>query len=1571
MSRSLNNKRCLLLLSALTAALLWLAPARSVRAAVYTYNARQRTINAGVLFVGSAADFALPTANAINIAPDPAPYVFYVLDQRPDVKPVGWSFVNPLAQSTVSPAMSTRWGGAYKAGDSLTPTMASYWEVALRDVSADDLQQFDVLYLAASYLVSGNQYPVTFTPADDEKLRRFVDNGGQLILEYGVATGIQPNFAGALPLFDSATWAAGPTASALAPFSPASKVYDLHPLITQPNFLLLDDFSFLGAPSPSGAYGTVSQASSIFSTVLLQGSADAVDAAQLGGGQIVSSALNIGPSVSISQGARFDTGSFFKQGLYYNPLAPSGPYGVSVVPSADLKFLSNVISWADTHPTENKTSHQNAAGPSSASFTAAWSYPDPAQGRTLAGSTAPPGAAVWGNYVYVTDSVGGLHAFDAIPDEFLTAGTSADDGPVPDFGNAATPTPYDEVWNKSVGANASAPTVGSYGGRASVFVEAANGSVMQYDSVTGTLVKTLTPPSTSGPVMTFPQGSTINAPAPTYYDGRIYAGQPNGTLFVYDLNPGASASSGAALPVNPQSVTGETVTAPPAVGLLASGTTSNSIVALVPTTQNMNTVLLGARNDPLIAYSTNGQFVGYNVNRGGGRYGLFNLFVDGASNPAGKAYDVNGNNVLGVSGGQDPVFGSTNAAQDQDGYFGDWDVDFVRSIPQNGGMTLTLHEIKALSIANTGGGAATLSAPAIDRHGDYYYTVDDGTNSYLFGVHDDIVQRNVRLKFRFRLPKSGDPSTLDPLSGTQWSTPGNAVDADNVKYGYVPVDSSGNPILNANGATNSLMNFRFVGAPVVDGQGNIYVAAQLRGGGPAAVLSFSADQEVTAEPGTVTPGNPSANPPIPPVFNRLLGFDATQNRYFQLDEFSTGGSSPQNPLVAIPSPNRRAGRYGQITTAGSQATVFNFGRGSGGSRQIAGNLCEPQPFTATPTGPNGGPAIWMYFHTNLAWYATFAVNGTISGLSKAGNTLFLCDSGSSSVAYNVLYKLPAAPTVGAGKLAALTVREAPLGSGANGKFLSVGAVTAAPSAGGGAMVVNGSQGIAAFTQQLTLIADNNRILEVDADGNAVWSADATTRVQDPANPNSPKTKVDFAHPSALAQFAPNDYLVADTGNNRCVRFDRAGNVLWELTRFYDPSGLMAPGQPYTLSQPTSVEVRRESFKYNDPATGIAKTGQMVHYLVADSGNDRIVEVTDTLDPAGNLLYFDMSGNVVQSPPLGPANSVTHDHLLTWVTHTGDKYGRRYRYAGASYLDIPSGSAGVPHTIEVFALVTNTRVAAPTLVSPTGTYPPVYALAAASGDAPGGSIVGFKLPTAPVPFATITNATPNDLVYVATAFTSPNQTGTGPSLITYAVRNPRFLHVFAPPQPATTPPAQYAYSFLYADDNGAFDLVYLPPGANGQTTPPTSYGLAFTQTNYRNMSLNTNPLLNVSADVQGNVPLRGGLPTNNPPIPPIPFVPTCVQRLNNDDTNTGGTSHIERYLITQSYSQGELARAPGSTSPNRLGGEIFEVDVSTIVSGSATTVTVDPVGGFAGAVTLSRPVGASPLTQPTFALRTTQ
>ena len=1375
-ARKLTPKYPKLLTALAAAALSAVLPTAAVHAAGYSF--QQHVINAGVLVNGTG-----PSA-------DPSPYLFYVLNNRPDVKPTDVTLINPLAPASAS------------------SSTAAYWEVQLNTASDSQLSQYNVLYLRAD--------GITFGPAINEKLRRFVDNGGQLIVEYGSASSV------AVPGLFTGTGAGSGSGGVVLPSVAAPSTVLEHPIVSQPYFLTTPDLTGLG--TPTGSITLSAKSNNLFSPVLADGSGSVVSAAQIGAGQAVVSTVNLGLRASVDSAA-----TFVQTDLY-------------LAPAADLKLLANILAWPESHPNGNKTSHGNASNPGLASFSPAWQVP-------VVGTTAPSGAAIWGNFVFVTDAAGTLHAFDAYPSENLTGGSTTDDG-ITDY---STGKSYDEIWNVSVGAGASAPTVAAFNNTNYVFVEKNDGSVAAYNAVTGAAGPTLTPP-TSG--SSFPG----TAPGPTYYDGRIYAGQANGTLDVYDLNEGALVTT--EVPLNPNPSSGESVTGAPAVGTLANGDTS-VIVAVVSTNSNVYTVLLGARNEALKAYPNTTAIQGYSINRRG-HYVLDNIFADTNANvvPSLLAYDYNGventttaNNAAPPSP-QDPLFTITNPS----GYYTDWDMDFKSAIGTGTpGVPVNLSYISAspygeINSTTATPSSVTMSAPAIDRHSDFYYTETNGTNSYLIGVHNAPLYTLAHLKFRFLMPTS-------PVT-----------DADGTNYA-------------------PLIGYHFVGAPVIDDQGNVYAAAI--NGTSATVLCFRGDQQVSAVYGTNNPG------PVP---------DLTTATISQMDEGGGADNTlqrgPDTPLGVSPV------IYGQYLASPNSIEFYNFGK-TGSLQQIAGDLTEPQPLLAsdsTGATPPVQPAT-LYMHTNLAWYVSpFPVQGPVTGITQVGTSVFLYDG-------TALYRLSTAPQVGAGKVVTLTPSEPAVTTLGTAPATGSPNVGGSVSVGGNVMVLNGLNSIRALTRQVTVIADSNRILGVDGDGAAVWAVDATTRTD---LTTGASTRVALSHPTALSQFSLNDYLVADTGNNRCVRFDSAGNVQWELTRFQDPNGLMASGQPLTLSQPSSVVTRTVA----DPDT-TNPGGSYVYYLIADSGNDRVLEVADRLSATGAIV-----------------NGISH--VLTWISHTGDRDGRHYRYGNAAYYSNPTPPPGYS-SVSIAATVTNTRLAP---LTATGLGP-------VSGDAPGGSIVVFNYPVMVQPFNA--NA-PSDLVYTTAGFYSQDQSGT---YTPYTIRNPRFLQLnssASATSPATGVPA---FDFLYADDNGAFDLTYNTAQKAFIAGPDR---LQFTQNssavNYDNMSyLNAaSVLVPVPAfGVTGAISRIG-----------LPFIPTCIQALGMDSQTTGGvTTTLRRYLITQSYGQGELGVAPTATI-GKLGGEIFEVDVANTSSPAASVVT--PVGGFGGIQTLSHPDLTGPLTQPTYAIR---
>ena len=156
-----------------------LAPgAARAQSGATTYSTTQRVFKVGVLLVDST-----DTGDGHGDE-NPDPYIFYIADQRTDLKPQGWSFVNPLAPATVTSNIKSRWdarmGGnnasGYQIGQKVLQNMAAYWEVSLTNTSISQLSQFDMLWIT-------NHRTTAFTPADREKLRKVVDAGGVLWME--------------------------------------------------------------------------------------------------------------------------------------------------------------------------------------------------------------------------------------------------------------------------------------------------------------------------------------------------------------------------------------------------------------------------------------------------------------------------------------------------------------------------------------------------------------------------------------------------------------------------------------------------------------------------------------------------------------------------------------------------------------------------------------------------------------------------------------------------------------------------------------------------------------------------------------------------------------------------------------------------------------------------------------------------------------------------------------------------------------------------------------------------------------------------------------------------------------------------------------------------------------------------------------------------------------------------------------------------------------------------------------------------------------------------------------------
>jgi len=136
-----------------------------------TYATREVSINAGIVFYRRA-----PESGADPVFRNITPHVMHALDSDRAIKPAGWSFRNPRSGGVITDSMRFRWGATAASGSKLTKEMAGYWEVPISDLNESAITDYDFLLLT-SY------GPPSLNSRDREKLRAFVDKGGILWID--------------------------------------------------------------------------------------------------------------------------------------------------------------------------------------------------------------------------------------------------------------------------------------------------------------------------------------------------------------------------------------------------------------------------------------------------------------------------------------------------------------------------------------------------------------------------------------------------------------------------------------------------------------------------------------------------------------------------------------------------------------------------------------------------------------------------------------------------------------------------------------------------------------------------------------------------------------------------------------------------------------------------------------------------------------------------------------------------------------------------------------------------------------------------------------------------------------------------------------------------------------------------------------------------------------------------------------------------------------------------------------------------------------------------------------------
>ncbi len=185
--------------------------------------------------------------------------------------------------------------------------------------------------------------------------------------------------------------------------------------------------------------------------------------------------------------------------------------------------------------------------------------------------------------------------------------------------------------------------------------------------------------------------------------------------------------------------------------------------------------------------------------------------------------------------------------------------------------------------------------------------------------------------------------------------------------------------------------------------------------------------------------------------------------------------------------------------------------------------------------------------------------------------------------------------------------------------------------------------VGCLSPRRTVICDGNRLVETTG-SDRTWVLTASQAYVYGRSAPEPMLAQPFSRPAKATPLSSGSFLVVDTGNNRVIVVDRAGNQLWPLDEFgldyyssparTDASvpGGVAGNYNLKLAQPA------DAFRYVD-------SGGLVHTVIADAAHNRIIDVLTV-----NLALGGQQHQVVELTPshVRPAWDPTHRLALRYV-----------------------------------------------------------------------------------------------------------------------------------------------------------------------------------------------------------------------------------------------------------------------------------------------------------------------------------
>jgi hypothetical protein len=1314
-------------------------------------------VRCGILLLQSTASFW-----ARGVPTNADPYVFYNLERRQDLRPPSWEFENPLAPGTVTPEIKARWDAIvsgtgqpqYQLGQRLTKNMAAYWEVDLAKLSSKAITQYDVLLIHAPNAFSD---PLSLNPEEREKLRAFMDAGGILWFDKATLQTMDP--INGFPVAFQVT-SAGTNPRVVQPF---------HPLLNFPyrlggfesaymgshrgrHAIIRADLASVGLSGYEGVFSPIGPDFDRINPVIANSAGVVVGVAPIGNGFFVVTSNNVVSRINEPAGG----GSV---GIGGN----SGPYAGENflnIPVTELKFAYNVIGLAMGFSAQSKGNRRLNASfePLGAPLLENWVEPSLSLSQGDHTTYVPP--ALFKGLVFVTAGTR-LYAFKADPSRDLDLDGLTDDG----FQDASIGATRDLVWQSvDLPAPLSPPTAVEVAGssvRDQVYVVDGAGNLHVFQAFPRGANGRLLGPSPIAPVATIspPSPPVISGPpnrgpyAPLFLDGLVYVydtyvpgfGQRRGRVWVADafsFQPvqtfGRWVVEGNTSPPLPEP------SGPGTIGTIRIDDVTSGVdyVLYVPhrseltgTPVGVSSIWIGAKGESPVQVdrlptslqiTTRASLVGLRLYVPGGAspFGVRISLVEDTGRP------LTPSEVAAYLDGTITQFapGRLNLGLRQPlplnigvrvDYFLDWGAvsaggsnRFIRGqlfFPDD--IQRQQYVVKSMALAPNGNLFVTTSNE--DRGGSLYCIREETRGRF-------------RLLYRWDL-HDGFRVALNNTTLAQ--VPPVIEDRDDLWPIFFP---SANPY-------PRLTRIHFHGNPVIH-RDICYVTVSAVVTRPGFPFGFGQNAYILAFDADPKPREIRLNGPVPSGLRLRQPDISASNNKFQPERFVV---AQQDQIEILPEAgiirfdNLMAGTSGPMRNAFSTSMPVI----------ISGNGIPESLFDPNTTGSRWSPLLWYFGVQQMMTEAPPLVMGdTIYAVGtsllpgflqnppifRPQGVLFAMDSEIPPNDPSII-TIPGQPGL---KQVRWIIADSsmPMGFRANPHVrwpssqgvqsfddfrtrLSQTVLRFSNEAlgvigGEGTLIAWGEVGLYGFNRGATLVADEGRIVEVDSGGFALWASDTSFEWFSDGNTNILKSQK-LQRPTKVYRVAEREFAVVDTGANRIVRIDKSAGEVRTLERLlldptYRPVG-WNEGDPLDLRQPRDVAVWVDLVpQANNPLSFRAPVELWVHYLIADTGNRRLIELIDRYVANNAGEVFDVVRDTNGVPQLG---------VLFWHT-PADLSGKRWQYTAIKRFQI-----GVdPSTGNArFVYVAGIGDMMPTAEN-TGLAPPTGTGLRETGGGPGGLVV---------------------------------------------------------------------------------------------------------------------------------------------------------------------------------------------------------------------------------------------------------